>query len=228
MKTLLPDQVHRGLVCLSFDDRDFDGWVTAIPLFARYGAHASFMVYGEINEEALTAMRALRNAGHTVGLHSLTHRDAPEFFDANGADAYWEAEILPQLAACDAAGFAVHSFAYPNNRRDARTDAYLSRRFDRFRAGRAGLSPDALLPLSELSRERVMHGFGIGEYYHTEEGALMEQLRHVAETNACVTFFSHDIRPEPSPVGMPTALLETILAACARLGVCMAGFDELP
>ncbi len=62
-----------GALCLTFDDRNFDGWERNLPLFARYGAHATFFICGPIDARAEACMRRLSAAGHSIGLHGLNH-----------------------------------------------------------------------------------------------------------------------------------------------------------
>ncbi len=219
--------ITNGVALFTFDDRNFDGWLDAIPLFAEYDAHASFFVSGEINADAIDAMKALRAAGHTVGLHTLHHADAPEYFENHGGDAYFANEVAPQLDRCRTAGLEVTAFAYPNNKHTAETDAYLGRYFRRFRVGLRDASDDEIfVPVGALS-DPVMHGCGVGEYYHTVKEELGERLRRASEGNRCVTFFSHNIAPDAPSIHMPTATLEYCLDECRRLGVRALGFDEV-
>ncbi len=228
MKQTDPSPVRQGAVLLTFDDRNFNGWLNAIPLFAKYGAHASFFFSGEIDAEAPEVMRTLRAAGHTVGLHTVHHKDAPEFFEEHGGEAYFEQEILPQLRVCQKAGIEVTSLAYPNNKHTPETDRILGQYFKHFRAGRGSASEEEIFPLAEkLSECSVMHGNGVGEYYHTEEASLLALLECMAREGRAATFFSHDIYPGADFINMPTELLETILAACERLGLRVIGFDEV-
>ncbi len=228
MKKTDTQNIRRGIVCFTFDDRNFSGWLNAIPLFRQYNAHATFFVSGEINGEALTVMKTLQDAGHTIGLHTLHHADAPEYFEQNGADAYLENEVLPQLSLCEQAGLAIHSFAYPNNLRNSMTDEILMKYFHRFRAGVRDTAEDEIfVPLHRLNENRVMHGFGIGNYYHTVREELTEKLHRAAENNTCVTFFSHNIAPNAEYIHMPTELLEHCLRECEQCGILAAGFDEL-
>ena len=103
----------RGALCLTFDDRNFDAWERCIPLFGKYGAHATFFVCGEIDERAERCMKRLAAGGHSLGLHGLRHRKATEGVAALGEEGYLREEIQPQLAVCRAKGINVHSFAYP-------------------------------------------------------------------------------------------------------------------
>ena len=109
----------KGILLLSFDDRNFVGWEGALPLFARTGAHATFFVSGSIDAGAVATMRRLAAAGHSVGLHGLTHADADQAIAESSPEEYYRAEILPQWEAAHAAGLCITSFAYPNCRRNA-------------------------------------------------------------------------------------------------------------
>lgn len=78
----------RGALCLTFDDRNFDAWERCIPLFGKYGAHATFFVCGEIDERAERCMKRLAAGGHSLGLHGLRHRKATEGVAALGEEGY--------------------------------------------------------------------------------------------------------------------------------------------
>ncbi len=222
-------KVENGIVCLTFDDRNFDGWLAALPIFAEHNAHASFFVSGEIDEKALATMKALADAGHTVGIHTLHHADAPQYFDAQGSEAFIANEILPQLEICEKAGLKIKSLAYPNNRRDERTDSALAGYFDHFRAGMRDASDEEIfVPLAKLGETRVMRGFGLGEYYSTVESEFLAKIERAAKENACVTFFSHDISPAAKHINLPTEMLVSALEKATELGVKLLGFDELP
>ncbi len=227
----------KGILCLTFDDRNFSGWLNAIPLFDKYDAHASFFVSGAIDEEAVCAMKTLQRAGHTVGLHTLNHANAPEYFEANGAQHYIEKEILPQYNACLDAGIGIKSMAYPNNRRNEVTDRALSWYFTHFRAGLGVKRPeevplDAFEPVyadaAGLSGRSVMGGAGIGSFYSTVDSQVLAVLRKASGNDSVVTFFSHDIASEPSHIGMRLDLLEAVLSCASSLEMAIVGFDELP
>lgn len=229
------DQIQHGIVCFTFDDRNFQGWHDAIPLFEKYNAHATFFVHGPIDDTALSTMRELRAHGHTVGLHSLTHANAPEFIAEHGAEEYLKQEIFPQVDVCNANDFPVQYFGYPNNRRTEETDQLLSPYFNRFRAGLGGLK-EVYLPdhepiyrtLASLSDDRVMNGVGIGEYYNTDPEQIVNVIRRAAAENKQVTFFSHNIAPGAPHVHMPTEFLELFLAETEVYDIKAVGFEELP
>lgn len=225
-----------GILCLTFDDSHFDRWLEAAPLFEQYDARGTFFCSGEVTPHIAACMKKLVSLGHSVGLHTLHHADAPEYFASNGADAYVRSEIMPQLDVCRANGLDVKNFAYPNNKRTEETDAALSPLFRRFRAGAGPRPADVepacfepyFHPVSSLPSMRVMGGAGIGEYYHTTRGGLEAVLRRAARRNEVVTFFSHDIAPGAGHIHMPVETLEFMLRLAASLNMAVRGFDSLP
>ena len=100
-----------GLLCLSFDDRNFDAWERCLPLFAKYGAHATFFVCGPIDARAEACLKKLSAAGHSVGLHGQRHQRAPQLIaklgERHDRHNIREVDLERILAAARAAGVAV-------------------------------------------------------------------------------------------------------------------------
>ena len=86
------DNIKHGIVFFTFDDRNFDGWLQAIPLFEKYNAHATFMVSGEIDQDTAQKIKTLQEHGHSIGLHTKTHSDMPPFCREKSAEEYFSAE----------------------------------------------------------------------------------------------------------------------------------------
>ena len=220
---------QRGAVCFTFDDFHGESWLKAVPLFKKYDAHATFFIVGEITPEKAEVMKKLRDAGHTVGLHTLHHRDAIPFIHEQGEVAYIEAEIRPQLDACRKYGLSIRSFAYPNNRRDDDSDRMLCPYFDHFRAGRGPAKKTLYYPLKTLPEKCYLGGTGIGTYYDSDLAVLKEELTHAAETGSVVVYFSHNIGPADQIGRIDTRIdwLEELLAHAKKLNLHIVGFDEL-
>jgi len=236
----------RGTLCLTFDDRNWQRWEAALPLFAKYGAHASFFPNGQLDDAALASLRKIADAGHTVGPHTLNHADAPQFFAKHGAEKYWEQQLKPQMDAFAKVGIHPKSMAYPNNRRTDETDEFLKTKgFRRFRAGYPGVRPydpkhektaglrplaeidEVFLPACKVPATAWMRGIGIGEAYNTDIDDVLAALDRAAARNELVVFFSHNIAPDAKSISMKTEWLERILAHAHSLGMRMEGFDRL-
>ena len=220
---------QRGAVCFTFDDYHGQNWLKALPLFRKYDAHATFFVVGNITPERAEVMKKLKAAGHTVGLHSRHHRDAVPFIHRHGEKKYIETEIRPQLEACRKYGLEIRSFAYPNNRRDERSDRMLFPYFDHLRAGRGPARKTLYYPLKELPGKCYLGGTGIGAYYKSDLAVLKKELEHAAATGSAVVYFSHNIGPaaKVGRIDMPVEWLEELLAHAKKLEMHIVGFDEL-
>jgi peptidoglycan/xylan/chitin deacetylase (PgdA/CDA1 family) len=236
----------RGTLCLTFDDRSFDNWLAAIPLFREYGARASFFANGKLDGRALDALKRLYDAGHTVGPHTMHHLNAPDVVKRDGFDAYWEKEIAPQMEAFASVGIVPRAMAYPNNRRDDASDAgFVKRGIVRLRAGVRGARPydprglkkTKIVPFPKLDamyfdREYVrtnalMSAVGIGSAYRTDIDDLCAGLRRAAARGETVVFFSHDIAENPNVISMRIDWLKKILSTARAEGMDILGFDDL-
>jgi len=232
-----------GVLLLTFDDPNYDRWVAAMPLFEKYGAHASFFPNGELDDHALAQLKRLKDAGHTVGVHTLRHADArAAFVEGRGAD-YVAKEVKPQLDAYAKIGHVVRSMAYPNNCHSSESDAGLSAAcgIRRFRAGHVvRYDPDCkypkpdlvrtdevFFPAAELSRKTVLEGIGIGESYRTDIDEIIACINRAADRDEVLVTYSHDIRPDAKTISMKTEWLECILKAAQTRGMRVIGFDEI-
>ena len=238
MEKLDVNKIKRGIVCFTFDDGRYQEWLANMELFKRYNAKATFFYSGEITREAAISMQILRREGHSIGLHTVNHKNAVN----DGVDAdmeeYFKSQVLPQLEAAARYGVKdLRYFAYPNNRHSAGTDQFLGKYFARFRVGskigkpagfRIADEDKAYIAPDKISGRKALGGCGIGEYYKSTEKNLDAALTRAAERNELIVFFSHGIFPDADGVHMPTALLEHLLKKCAELQLTVAGFDELP
>ena len=227
-------RVKNGILLLTFDDARFETWLPNLGLFEKFNARATFFYDKEISSEAGDSMKELRSCGHSVGLHTVNHKDALDITPGK----YYTEYILPQVEQAEAQGIRdISFFAYPNNRHSEEFDSFLSRYFSRFRAGTGIKAPKGYwiadfeapyISLDELASRKVMGGCGIGPFYETTQENLDAALEKAARENKALTFFSHAILPEARAVHMSVATLEAMLEKAAGLGMVIAGFNELP
>ena len=228
-------EITHGLLFLTFDDHDVVGWRKAIPFFAQNNVRATFSLSGVIDKEALECMKVLRESGHTVGLHTLHHADAPEYIKTKGGAAYMKDEVKPQLDVCKKAGLAISTFAFPNNKYDDASLELLSGKFCHFRVG-CGLPrgsavanfDKAFTPIAEFEGEKFFRGFGVGEYYSSRLDDLEAVLDRLAKNNEVATLYSHGIASCAKGVNMPLELLVPLVSHARSLGIVMAGLDDVP
>ena len=237
----------RGVLLLSFDDRNFDDWVGALPLFDRYGAHATFFVSGEITDPVVRKLKTLRAHGHSVGLHGLNHLDADTAIAKMGAEAYYDAEVARPRRTCSVSYVPVSSFAYANCRRTEEADQLLYRRgFERVRGGVKGATPydpdgkrqanrkplveneEVFFPAKDLPKHRLVNTIIMGEAYHTDIEEICDCLRRAAKNREVICITSHGITSGAKHINMKTEWLETMLKVAKELDLRVLGFDELP
>ena len=228
-----------GCLLLRFDDRNFAGWEKALPLFERHGAHATFFVYGQIDARAVSTLRKLKSAGHSLGAHGIGHRKAVDALKKMGERAYFETEIRPQLVAAEKAGVPFRHFGYPCSQRDAASDALLLSRFDRIvgggfwpeaRAGRIDRCDELFVPVAEVAARRVWIGSSVGACAPTVTGELARVIRRLADRGETALFYSHNIvsAEKHAANDISFAELEFLLKTAREAGVRVCGLDELP
>ena len=236
-----------GVLLLSFDDRNFEDWVRAIPIFEKYNAHATFFVSGEFTPDVVHSVKKLMAAGHSIGLHGQHHANVKKLVVEKGWEAYCAQELDVVMRQCDAAHIPVRNFAYPNGYRDEATDKLLLGRFDRVRGPitkgvrpydpkgekKASLKPlvtdeRVFFPVAELPKRRVLDRVLIGEAYNTDIDDVAACIRRAGERKEVLVLASHGIHPNARKIHMKTEWLEKILATAQECGVSVLGFEEVP
>lgn len=222
----------RGTLCLTFDDRTFESWVNAIPLFAKYNAHATFFIYGKIDGQALEAMKKLQDAGHTVGLHALTHAKAVEYSEKYSADDYVKNEIMPQMEICRQNNINIRAFAYPYSQRNAATDAALFKQFDFLRSNYSAVVPKGTELADadgffnrKINKKHLFHGFPSSGNF--DAVAIKKAMDRAAKEDAVIVFYAHDITEQiPPSHHIAKFQLEDLLQYAASLGMAIKGMNE--
>ena len=114
-----------GVLLLTFDDANYDNWLAATNLFARYGARATFCPYGSLTADKLAKMMLLKDRGHTIGCHTVDHVNTDGVTDPA---AWCSAQVEPQVAAYASVGHTARTLAYPNNKHTQAIDDYIRSR----------------------------------------------------------------------------------------------------
>ena len=139
----------------------------------------------------------------------------------------------------------IHSFAYPNCRRNAETDAiFAAHGFTRVRGTPDGVtSPNPHDPKGEkldkwrpvatsdavfapAARQLTSLLIGnviMGENYHTDIEDIMCAMRRAGERAETLSIVSHGIRPDAKGISMKTEWLERMLSEANACGVVVRG-----
>lgn len=229
----------QGVLLLRFDDRNFTSWIRAVPVFERYGAHATFFVNGKIDGKTIESMKILRKHGHSLGSHTMRHGDVPALLAKLGKDAFLSEEIEEQLVPLRKTGLVFRNFGYPSSKRTEESDRLLLGRFDRIsvggfweyaKEGRLEKCDPLFFPASEIAERRIMMGTSIGACRPTVTGEVAKVLRRLDERDEAIVLYAHNIRfdDKHDDHDLNIGELDAILRMAQSLGVRVAGFDDFP
>ena len=222
-----------GTFCLTFDDRYFENWEKAIPLFKKYNARVTFFIYGEVDAQAIKSMKTLQAAGHTIGLHGINHLRSVDYVRENGTEVFMQKEILPQLELCRKNGIKIRAFAYPYSQRDTETDKELFREFDFLRTSWAMLKKDGT-PLVDtdgcfvqnIARKQLFYGFPCSGNFNMDE--IKAAMKRASEENSVLVVYAHNITKEiPPSHHIAESQLIQLLEYAKTLKLSVKGLNEL-
>lgn len=121
---------REAAISFTVDDGREDAVTVGVPLFDRYGFHASFfLIVGGIPDEAAksrvfaipwTKWREIAQSGHEIGNHTLNHR----IDQKSDEQAVKDIDEARQIIA-DKIGIVPVSFVYPGNHRDDRVRKFV-------------------------------------------------------------------------------------------------------
>ncbi len=237
-ETRTPRTLEQGGVVLTFDDRNFDDWIKAIPLFEELEVKATFFISGEIDQQARDAIQQLARHGHAIGSHSIHHLKAVEFCQQRSTDEFLRFEIEPQLKSFQAIGVTPGAFAYPMSRNNAVTDELLLQVFRHVRTGKnidAGqriCDIDAFfVPANEINKHGCLYAKGIDHAptrpdrtYAQFDAAFMRAARN----QEIIVLYAHRISEIGTRNFVTPAALRRIIGSAKALGLTFYTCDQLP
>jgi peptidoglycan/xylan/chitin deacetylase (PgdA/CDA1 family) len=218
-------------LALTFDDAYVDEWVAALPIFAKYGARATFFVaYApKLESRDVAKLHTLLSAGHEIGYHSVTHANAVTFSQAQGVDRYIATEVIPGLDVMTLFGFKPAAFAYPFNAHTAELDEALHAHFQVLRI-RAETIAEALHPPTgnKLLRAKSCDTVaGDGKSLRTVDD-VETCLYEAEQTGRTLVLYGHGISDTPVRHHFMTALgLDHVLATARARGFEFRAVSEL-
>ncbi|MBN1341683.1 MAG: exo-alpha-sialidase [Phycisphaerae bacterium] len=231
-------------VLLTFDDAYVDAWLAAMPVFAKYGARATFFVSGfdRLSPDQIEGLRRLKRAGHAIGCHGLRHRKAVEYYKQHSIAKYLDDEIRPAVRLMTEAGLAPVCFAYPNSNNDKVTDKALLGVFRHLRSGvyrpPSGTSArlagwDSLFtPIDQAGERGCFGGRGLDRLGDPGTEDLLKQVEEALDRakarGEIVVFYSHSISRGTPRNHIDPAGLEAVLRHAKEIGLRFYTFEDLP
>ncbi|MBX7258694.1 MAG: exo-alpha-sialidase [Candidatus Hydrogenedentes bacterium] len=232
--------IKKAGVVLTFDDAHVAEWVSAMPLFEKYGAHATFFVtqFDKLTEDQVAGLRRLQEAGHAIGCHGLRHRKAVDYVRDHSAEQYLVDEIIPAVNLMVGSGFRPTAFAYPNSQSNDATDAALIRVFRHLRTGsslREGqrlAECDALFtPIGDVEKRGCLNGRGIDHAGEADKQGLPDEIREALKRakkrNEVLVLYAHSIGGDAKN-HISREALEGVLKDTHERGLQFYTYDQLP
>lgn len=210
-------------VVLSFDDYS-ETWVRHLPLLESLRIKTTFFITGGFLrdiKQAETRLRPLLQAGHSLGVHSFSHRRAPEMWASEGRD--WldndvldQARILGQLS-----GQPVRAFAYPNGDRNEATDQILMPYFHILRAFRKKIR---FTSQRQLKAGGLVYATSIDNIQNHDEVWYNHQLDAIKTRSKFWVVASHHL--DDSQWGITPTRLTKFAQLAHEKGIPILRFDD--
>ena len=222
-----------GTLCLTFDDIYLSSWLQAMPLFAKYNAHATFFISRKIDGKNVEQLKQLQASGHTIGLHGINHRRAVDYMKKHGAEVYTQNEIMPQLEVCRKNNIKIRAFAYPYSQNSAETDRELFKTFDFLRTNCSAVRKSGVLLaqvdgcfVKNVKSKQLFYGFPSSGNFNMQE--VKDAMERAAKENSVLVFYAHDITHKMQPKNHITfSQLESLLQHARKLNMRICGMNEL-
>ena len=213
----------RAGVVLSFDDYSRT-WNEQLPLLEALDIKATFFVAGEFvrdESEAERRLRPLLEAGHSLGVHTFSHRRASEMWATLGKD-WLQTDVLGQAAALGRlAGAPIIAFAYPYGNRNDAIDETLKPHFHILR----GFGNKVVFTTARRLRDGgLVHATSIDNKYAREPAWYDEQLTTLCHQSRFWAVASHHI--DESKWGITPERLTQFTESARRLGLPILRFDD--
>lgn len=125
-------------IALTYDDWFVDGWHSALDLFDRYNAKATFFVakMNGMSKEQIKKLQEMQERGHEIGCHTMNHVGLWAYLEKYGLKQYLKEEIDDAIALMKSHGFDPLSFSYPFFKHDDEVTDELLMRFNIVRTAR--------------------------------------------------------------------------------------------
>ena len=213
----------RGGVVLSFDDYS-STWVEHLPLLESLDIKATFFITGDFLRDASEGERRLRpllEAGHSLGVHTFSHRRASEMWETQGAD-WLQTDVLEQVAALERLSHRpIVAFAYPYGDHNDITDAILKPHFHILRAFG---SKTVFTTRQHLRDGGLVQATSIDNTYAQAPVWYDEQLATLCHQSRFWVVASHHI--DESKWGITPERLTQFAESARRLSVPILRFDD--
>jgi peptidoglycan/xylan/chitin deacetylase (PgdA/CDA1 family) len=210
-------------VSFCFDDFPRSAYVVGGPVLKQFGAHGTYYTSlglmntsNELGDQFRSYdIEPLLADGHELGCHTFSHYSCRNvsrhtFED----DVYKGREAVEKMSGSSAA-----NFAYPYGHVTAQLKKRIGSRMTSCRGIYAGINQTT----ADLNLLRANSLYGDVDQF----AGAKTLLSQVGEQGGWLIFYTHDVRPNPSPFGCTPALLEKCVSAAAKMGFSLISVGKM-
>jgi peptidoglycan/xylan/chitin deacetylase (PgdA/CDA1 family) len=209
----------RAAVSFTFDDVPLSAWENAVPLLAEHGVPATFYVALALADGGaflgLEHVRALADAGHEVGSHTLTHYSLRH----GTAEGLHRDALAGKRALEDALGRPVDHFSYPYAALTVAAKRRMDGAFATMRTSTRG-----------VNEGRVDRGYLRAENLYSGASGLdlarVSRVLRRVEHGGWAIFYTHGVRDDPSPWDTSRVDFRSALELAVASGVPVVTVSE--
>lgn len=203
---------NRTIISFSFDDCPVSGLENGVSALEKEGWLSSiYVACGLFNvENHLGKMmgpedvKALNNSGHEIGEHTFSHRDAKTM----GIEKFQIDIDRNQAALADLGTPPSETFAYPYGETFPSLKKALESQFK----GSRGINKKIHTDTVDLNQ------IGSLPLYSNTIDSAVEAVKNVSQSGGWLTFFTHDVRENPSDYGCTPDTMRQIIEAVKDTG----------
>lgn len=128
------DTIQPGII-LTFDDSYLDNWANHASLFDSLGISVTFYIskFHSLSKRKVEKLKMLKQKGHAIGYHTLTHPNYKEYVDSFSQEQYFHNEIDSGLDLMKQAGIHPDHFSIPYGESTDSLDEQLKNKFKTIR-----------------------------------------------------------------------------------------------
>jgi peptidoglycan/xylan/chitin deacetylase (PgdA/CDA1 family) len=202
------------VVSFTFDDFPRTALSTGGAILEKYGARGTYYVtlglmnqFNELGELfRKDDLLALLSAGHDLGTHTFQHSSCRSM----SLDAFVQDVRRGKKAIADLVGHDPTNFAYPYGHVNLRIKKNVGPILQSCR----GIIPGLNGPEVDLNLLRANSIDGDIDHFGQARKLIEQNVQH----KTWLVFYTHDVRPQPSPYGCTPALFEAVVSHAAHSG----------
>ena len=214
-----PGHMPKAGIALTFDDDYIDDWYKYLIFFDTSNVKVTFYIsnYLKLTADQINKLHILKDHGHEIGYHSVTHPDFVKYLQNNSMGKLEHEEIIKGLERMNKDGFSPVTFAYPFGSHNEVLDNCMLRRFKSIRFLNGTTNYAKSFTTSNDNYELYAMGMDMSSGKSNQE--LVNFVKQAKENDNCLVLVGHHIGRKDLEMQVPFMRLKAIVKAAKDLGM---------